>query len=130
MSDLLEKMSSIKTNKVYSNGMVSIGFRQDQAVYDINKNNFELNFSDNDGWFRKNYGIAKGYGLCINEIKITSAKPVYAGDFSCYKCKIKFTDCDFEGTEKSDLFWLYIHKELDIIKVLHYIDITKENWKP
>lgn len=129
MSDLLEKIASVKTTKQYCNGMVSIGFRTDQACYNINDNNFEINFLK-DGWFRKNYGPAKGYGLCINELRITSSKPVFCGDFSCYKAKIEYTDNDFDSTEKSDLFWIYVHKDIDIKSVIEYIGSTKHEWKP
>lgn len=84
--------------------------------------------SKNDGWFRKTEGIAQGYGLCINSIKITSRKPQLMGKFICYKAQIDYTS--HEETPASDKFWVLVHQQFDIQEVLQYIEDNKKNWYP
>jgi hypothetical protein len=117
------------SKKAYTIGYVAIGFRTDKVGYDINKANFILN-SKCDGWFRKDEGIANGYGLCINTIKITSSNPILVGDFLAYKAKIEYTNNDFEPKEERDFFWVYVHKQFDIKEVLDYIEEHKHEWHP
>jgi hypothetical protein len=132
MNTLLEDMKELRLANPqhyrYCNGYASIGFRTADAGYVINHDNFILN-SKNDGWFRKDYGIAKGHGLCINDIKITSRVPILVGDFICYKAVIQYTNNDFEPKEETDKFWVIVHKRFDIKDVMEYIQENKENWR-
>lgn len=84
--------------------------------------------SKHDGWFRKNEGLADGYGLCINNVKITSRKPMVIGDFLAYKVAIDFTNND--EIDDNDIFWLYVENKFDIKDVMEYIEKTKDNWYP
>lgn len=125
MRSMLDYSASVAAR--YCNGFVAIGFRENPAEADINRDNYILN-SMGDGWFRRVYGIAKGHGLCLNSIKITSRSPKLVGDFYCHKAKINFTYPD--GDLGTDFFWLYIHEDYDLEQVLTYIEIHKHEWRP
>jgi hypothetical protein len=107
-------------------GYASISFRTTNFQSDTHKA-FVLN-SKNDGWFRKDNGIADGFGLCINEIKITSKTVQDMGSYLVYKCKIEYTD--WEEYPETDLFWLYVHKNFELEEIMEYISENKEKWYP
>lgn len=114
----------------YSNGFVSIAFRDKESEkYAINKSNFVCN-SFNDTWFRKTEGVTKGYGLMIRDINITSTKTLYVGDFKAYKCTIKYEDNTCEWKIDTDKFWLFVHERFKLEDVLAYIETHKNSWIP
>jgi hypothetical protein len=143
MSNLLAEMKEFKSKNPqhrYCNGYISIGFRGTKSDYDINRDNFSLN-GMNDGWFRKIDGLAKGHGLCINNIRVTNRKYHYfngepsficntVGDFLCYKAIIDYTNNDFDSKDETDLFWIFVHKNFALADVLDYIEENKEGWYP
>jgi len=89
-------------------GWVSIGFRKSNDPSYEFVNPFVLNV-EGDGWFRKpkDAGISAGYGLCINDIKITTRKEgTLVGSYIAYKAIIKYTTSDFEAEEAEDKFFL------------------------
>lgn len=112
----------------YYLGYASLSFRTTNFQSDIHKA-FVLN-SKGDGWFRKDNGIADGYGLCINRIKITSKTVRDIGAYLVYKCKIEYTGNDDEQTPETDLFWLYVHKNFEVEEILEYIKENKDKWYP
>jgi hypothetical protein len=138
MADMMDYKSTVG---VYCNGYVAIGFRQNSADYDINKNNFILN-SCGDGWFRKdkNSGISSSHGLLIRNIKLTNRKKHFyngvpnvmgelVGDFICYKAEIEYETNDFDPEVCYDKFWVFVHKTVDIKDVLCYINDHKNEWQ-
>lgn len=132
MSNLLAEMKEFKSKNPahrYCNGYISIGFRSKDADYDINKDNFVLD-GGNDGWFRKIDGIAKGYGLAINELKVTSKQFWVVGDFYCFKAKIAYTNWNWNPEDETGLVWVFVHKAFEIEEVLEYIEENKEGWYP
>lgn len=110
-------------------GYASIAFRTEESYQTSCYKSFILN-SKNDGWFRKDEGIADGFGLCINEFKITSHKPVTMGAFNVYKCKINYTDWAYDSEIQNDFFWLYVHENFDLEEIINYINENKESWYP
>ena len=112
-------------------GYAAISFRD----ADPNRNShraFVLNSKD-DGWFRRddNNSIADGFGLAINEIKVTTrTAPVKMGNFNVYKVIIDYTDWSWEAKEERDFFWLYVHENFELKEILDYINENKENWRP
>lgn len=125
---IIEKLwqAEIKYNR-YCSGHVFIGYRFSDARTDINRCNYKLN-GKGDGWFRKIEGVANGYGLAINTVKITSRQPQLIGDFIAYKAVIQYTAND--ETPAEDKFWIFVQKQFDIEEVLEYIELTQHNWFP
>lgn len=113
-------------NEKYYLGYCAISFR-DQSPNGNSHRTFVLN-SKGDGWFRRTSGPGDGYGLCINDLKITSSKPNKMGDFNVYKCVINYINWNEE--EARDFFWLYVHKNFELEEILEYIEENKHNWRP
>lgn len=85
--------------------------------------------SKNDTWFRITEGKGKGYGLAINDVKITSRKPAEMGNFNIYKAVIKYID-DKSEEETVDNFWISVHNKFNIEDVLSYVNKHKDKWVP
>jgi hypothetical protein len=87
--------------------------------------------SHGDGWFRKekSNSITSGYGLAINDVKVTSRKPIAIGkNFLAYKAKIEYINN--EEQVETDMFWIYVHNSHTIEDVLNYIEDHQEEWYP
>lgn len=112
-------------------GYASISFRDNTPNMNSHRA-FVLN-SKGDGWFRRDDkdSVSDGYGLVINEIKVTTrTNPIVMGNYNVYKCVITYVDWSWEAEEKKDFFWIYIHKNFDLSEILDYIEENKENWYP
>jgi hypothetical protein len=106
----------------YCVGYASIAFREsNDPSYALNNNPFVLN-SKNDGWFRKVDGNSAGFGIAINDFKITSKNPIKIGHFYAYKCKISYTNWAWEPEEEKDFFWLFVHQNFEVEEIVEYIN--------
>lgn len=121
--------AEINSKHRYCSGHIAIAHREEgePACYAINKSNYKLN-GKCDGWFRKIEGLANGYGLAINSIKITSRTPLLVGNFLTYKAVIQYTAND--ETPATDKFWVFVEKSFDIEEVLEYIQENQHKWFP
>ncbi|NCQ52030.1 hypothetical protein GW796_09075 [archaeon] len=111
-------------------GYAAIAFRENNDY--VKALNVDFPFilnSKNDTWFRKIEGKAKGYGLAIKDVKITSRKPMTMGNFDIYKASIKYID-DKTEEENIDNFWISVHNKFSIDDVINYIDKHKNKWVP
>lgn len=93
----------------------------------------------NDGWFRKYEGNAKGYGIKIRDIKLTTQKTQpWAGDGETtggrlFSVKITFEPIgQFEDTEvrpnETLLAKLYVHHSVELPTVINYIKQHMDTW--
>jgi hypothetical protein len=98
---------------------------------------YVLNGDGMDGWFRKMEGPAKGYGIAVRDIKLTSKKDKLDGTSSPYeRYDVKVTylpsseDTDDSNKYESSLGWLWVHRDYSLEEVLEYIKKNMKNWTP
>lgn len=108
-------------------GVIGIEFRKGEAI--------NLDYTlDKDGWFRRESGVGKGYGLMIRNLKITSSKPQIRGKFKIHKGKMTYLpsseDIDDPSKYKTDPVYIWVYKNYEIGNVLSYIDREKGKWIP
>ena len=127
MNDFADYKQSVRDS--YYIGYVSLSFRYSNNPMKDMYENFILNSYD-DTWFRRVNGDTKGYGLAIQEIKVTSKNTVTMGDYICYKVKINHIDWYDDEYIKMDYMWLMIHKDWDLEEVMCYIKNNMSKWKP
>lgn len=115
----------------YCIGFASIAYRNCENPSANCHKAFVAN-SYGDGWFRipRGEGLSEGYGLCIRELKITSKNCFYMGDFIAYKAIITYINPNDEYMLETDKFWIFVHKDFDVLSVLEYIEQTKMQWTP
>jgi hypothetical protein len=131
---LTAEMLNVKKSKDerYLAGYVFIEFRND--YHGNNKkptfiNTYILNSQD-DGWFRRTEGKLKGYGLAINELKLTSTAPKQIGSFKAYCAKMKYISFNDENEIEEEFIWLVVHDRFDIVDVLEHIKENVDLWYP
>lgn len=120
----------------YSKGSIPIGYVfikfREGGKHDVAKSEYILN-SMGDTWFRKvedHPKGTKGYGLAIQDLKVTSKTPMQYGRSNAYKASIKYTPVSDENTIETASVWLYIYNEYELKDVLKYINLHKNKWKP
>lgn len=125
-------------------GAAGFSYRDDRVfdmVYGLN--------SHNDGWFRRTEGQAAGYGLAIQDFRISSNKDLWAPEnlvrskntdgngnklyYKRYKCvaTVEYFDGDgeSEGTSKETMY-ITIASCYTPEDILKYIKANKSKWKP
>jgi len=111
----------------YLCGAASIEFRH-KAPY---TNSIYILNGMGDGWFRATEYIAKGYGLAIVSIKVTSTKPTIFHHTRVYKAKMSYIPPHFEEVKDAEDAFIYIHVHNDytIEDVLNYINSNSKKWR-
>ncbi len=112
-------------------GYAAIAFR-DKAKPDASAYEYILN-GTGDGWFRKVEGNAKGYGLCIIQVKVKSKKGQHYGPkYIVYKAMMKYIPSDKEEEEDAEVhpIWIFVHNDFELEDVLSYIQQNSNKWRP
>ncbi len=111
-----------------SMGYVGINFRDKPKPDSMTM--FSLN-SFSDGWFRSDTGNAKGYGLAIMSVKVTSKNHIPFGKHFAYKATMTHipSDKEDEADKEKASIWLFVHQSFELDDVLQYIRQNSSKWR-
>lgn len=97
------------------------------------------NIDPDDGWFRKTENPAKGYGLMLRDVKLSSKKmPTVENGISVYPVNITFLPADVDEDDPSEYkkvqASMFINDNIDSSvtadDVIRYVNKNKDNWIP
>ncbi len=113
----------------FYNGACALTYREpSDTEVDCSRTGFICN-STGDGWFRKDEGIAKGYGLAIKSMRVTASPKHWGSATMMVKVKVTHIDDRTEETVSS-LFWLTYHNNVTLESITDYIFENSMNWRP
>jgi hypothetical protein len=130
----LKSPTSIKDPK-----RITLIYRSNNKVIDGTYTDYTYDIQG-DKWFRSTFGLSKGYGLLVKDLKITPKQKTQfiatTSERNAYPITLKLVNNedaslpDWDKHYTKEKYWLIISNKEDVDNVIKDINKQSKNWTP